>query len=129
MLQRTLNFLQTVFQELLPAPSSSIRQATQQMVQEQDRSILQPVATMTNALNETGPLPEILPAQERITGPYRAIVRQTHPAQRYRDLDALLEQFKRDRLHTVDTRLEIRAVYRPVRKLQPVLEQKDQRKR
>ena len=54
-------------------------------------------------------------------------MRLKHPAQRYRDLDALLEHCKRERLNNVDTRLELKAVYRPVRRLQPIVEREERR--
>jgi hypothetical protein len=128
MLQRTLNFLQAVFHELLPAPFSITEQAMQAMVNEQDTPILPAMSTMKKDLIDTGGVPAVpVSAQERITEPYRALMRLKHPELRYRDLDALLEHCKRERLNNVDTRLELKAVYRPVRRLQPIVEREKRR--
>ena len=126
MLQRILNFLQAILQELLSARFFYAEQATKQIVLEQDAHILQPVSTMVEELHETDPVLMLpLSAKERTTEPYRALVRLKHPMQRYRDLDAMLDKFKRDRLNTVETVLVPSQLHELARQLQRKMEQED----
>jgi len=126
MLQRILNFLQAILQVLQPARFFYEEKATKQLVREQDAHILHPASTRVEELHETDPalmLP--LSARERTTEPYRALVRLKHPMQRYRDLDAMLEKFKRDRLNTVETELVPSQLHELARQLQRRIEQED----
>ena len=126
MLQRILNFLQAILQALLSARFFYAEQATKQIVREQDAHILQPVSTRVEELYETDPVLMLpLTARERTTEPYRALVRLKHPMQRYRDLDAMLEKFKRDRLNTVETELVPSQLHELARQLQRKIEQED----
>ena len=125
-LQRILHFLQAILQELLPARFAYTEQTTQQAVCEQDMSILHSVSTMNKDLNETGEVPVMaLPAREPTTEPCRALMRLKHPAHRYRDLDALLDQIKRDRLKNVETQLIPIPVHELARQLQRHIEQEE----
>ena len=128
MLQRILNFLQAILQALLSARFFYDEQATKQIVREQDAHILHPVSTTEEKLHETDPV-LILPlsARERTTEPYRALVRLKHPMQRYRDLDAMLEKFKRDRLNTVETALVPSQLHELARQLQRKIEQENRK--
>jgi len=126
MLQRILNFLQAILQALLFARFFYAEQATQQIVREQDAHLLQPVSTRVEELYETGPVHMMpLSARERTTEPYRTLVLQKHPMQRYRDLDAMLEKCKRDRLNTVETELVPSQLHELARQLQRRIEQED----
>ena len=126
MLQRILNFLQAILQALLSARFFYDEQATKQIVGEQDAHILHPVSTTEEKLHETDPVLMLpLSAKERATEPYRALVRLKHPMQRYRDLDAMLEKFKRDRLNTVETELVPSQLHELARQLQRRIEQED----
>ena len=126
MLQRILNFLQAILQVLQPARFFYEVQATKQIVREQDAHILQLVSTRVEELHETDPVLMLpLTARERTTEPYRALVRLKHPMQRYRDLDAMLEKFKRDRLNTVETELVPSQLHELARQLQRKIEQED----
>jgi hypothetical protein len=124
MLQRILNFLQAILQELLSARFFYDEQATKQIVCEQDAHILHPVSTTEEKLHETDPVLMLsLSTRERTTEPYRALVRLKHPMQRYRDLDAMLENCKRDRLNTVETVLVSSQLHELARQLQRKNEQ------
>ena len=126
MLQRILNFLQAILQVLQPARFFYEEQATKQLVREQDAHILHPVSTTEEKLNETDPVLMLpLSARERTTEPYRALVRLKHPMQRYRDLDAMLEKCKRDRLNTVETALVPSQLHELARQLQRKIEQEN----
>ena len=126
MLQRILNFLQAILQEVLSAQFFYAEQATKQIVGEQDAHILHPVSTTEEKLPETYPVLMLpLTARERTTEPYRALVRLKHPMQRYRDLDAMLEWFKRDRLNTVETELVPSQLHELARQLQRKIEKED----
>ena len=124
MLQRILNFLQAILQALISARFFYDEQATKQIVREQDAHILHPVSTTEEKLHETDPVLMLpLSARERTTEPYRALVRLKHPMQRYRDLDAMLENCKRDRLNTVETVLVSSQLHELARQLQRKNEQ------
>ena len=126
MLQRILNFLQAILQALHPARFFYTEQATKQIVREQDAHILQLVSTRVEELHETDPVLMLpLTARERTTEPYRALVRLKHPMQRYQDLDAMLDKFKRDRLNTVETELVPSHLHELARQLQRKIEQED----
>jgi len=130
MLQRILNFLQAILQALISARFFYAEQATQQIVREQDAHILHPVSTTEEKLHETDPVLMLpLSARERTTEPYRALVRLKHPMQRYRDLDAMLEWFKRDRLNTVETELVPSQLHELARQLQRKIEQENGKQR
>src|SRR5207248_8602878 len=121
-----LNFLQAILQVLHPARFFYEEQATEQIVREQDAHILQLVSTRVEELRETDPVLMLpLSAKERTTEPYQALVRLKHPMQRYRDLDAMLERFKRDRLNTVETELVPSQLHELARQLQRKIEQED----
>ena len=128
MLQRILNFLQAILQALISARFFYDEQATKQIVREQDAHILHPVSTTEEKLHETDPV-LILPlsAREHTTEPYRALVRLKHPMQRYRDLDAMLENCKRDRLNTVETALVPSQLHELARQLQRKIEQENRK--
>ena len=121
MLQRILNFLQANLQALISARFFYDEPATKQIVGEQDAHILHPVSTTEEKLHETDPA--LMLRLERTTEPYRALVRLKHPMQRYRDLDAMLENFKRDRLNTVETVLVPSQLHELARQLQRKIEQ------
>ncbi len=126
MLQRILNFLQAILQALISARFFYDEQATKQIVGEQDAHILHPVSTTEEKLHETDPVLMLpLTARERTTEPYRALVRLKHPVQRYQDLDAMLDKFKRDRLNTVETELVPSQLHELARQLQRKIEQED----
>ena len=122
MLQRIRNFLQTIFQQLRLARFSSAEQATQQVILERNIDILYSISTM----KKTPVMP--VPVRESITEPYRALKLRKNPAQRYRNLDAMLEQMKRDRLNTTDTQFVPGVVYKSARHLQHILEQEEEQK-
>jgi hypothetical protein len=67
----------------------------------------------------------LLSIQERTTEPHRAFVRPKHPASRYRDLDIMLAEIKRDRLNNTETTLIARPVHRLARQLQRSIEQEE----
>ncbi len=126
MLQRILNFLQAILQVLQPARFFYEEQATKQLVREEDAHILQLVSTRVEEIHETDPVLMLpLTARERTTEPYRALVRLKHPMQRYQDLDAMLDKFKRDRLNTVETELVPSQLHELARQLQRKIEQED----
>ena|SRR5438067_1782125 len=126
MLQRILNFLQAILQALLSARFSYAEQATQQIVPEQNAHIMHPVSTTEEELHETDPVLMMpLAARERTTEPHPAFVRLKHPMQRYRDLDVMLERFKRDRLNNVETELVSSQLHEFARQLQRKIEQED----
>jgi hypothetical protein len=58
--------------------------------------------------------------RERTTEPYPSLVQKKNPALRYRNLDAMLEELKRERLHNMDTQLIPHVAYKPVRHLQRI---------
>ncbi len=129
MLQRIRNFLQTIFQQLRPARFSSAEQATQQVILERDTDTLYPISIMKKDLDETDTIAVMpVPVRESITEPYRALMLRKNPAQRYQNLDAMLEQMKRDRLNTTDTRFVPGVVSRSARHLQHILEQEEEQK-
>lgn len=124
MLHQILNFLQAILQTLLSVRFSYAEQATQQVVREQDAHIPHSVSTTKEDLNETNQAPMMpLSARERTTEPYRALMRLKHPTQRYRDLDAMLENFKRDRLNNVETELVPEPMHKLARQLQRKIKQ------
>ncbi|SRR5258706_5374063 len=119
MLQRIRNFLQTILQQLRPARFSPAEQATQQVIFERNIDILYSISTM----KKTPVMP--VPVRERDTEPYRALMFRKNPAQRYRNLDVMLEQLKQDRLNNTDTRLVPGEAYKSARHLQHILEQEE----
>jgi hypothetical protein len=119
MLQRIRNFLQAIFQQLRPASFSSAEKATQQMILERNTDILYLISTMKKI--PTMPVA----VRERDTEPYRALVRRKNPAQRYRNLDVMLEQMKRDRLNNTGTQLVPGEAFKSARHLQDILEQEE----
>jgi hypothetical protein len=129
MLHRIKSFLRAIFQELHPARISSTQQATRHIIHEQHTDILHPISTMKKDLKDTDMLP-MMPAsvRERTTEPYQAIIRLKNPAQRYRKLDAMLEQLKRDRLNNTDTLLVQGMMHGSARELQRFFEQEEKRK-
>src|SRR5947209_276439 len=119
MLQRIRNFLHTIFQQLRPVSFSSAEQATQQVILERDTDTLYRIPIMKK-------IPVMpVPVRERITEPYRAPMLRKNPAQRYRNLDVMLEQMKRDRLNNTDTQLITEAVCKSALYLQHILEQEE----
>ena len=126
MLQRILNFLQAILQALISARFFYDEQATKQIVCEQDAHILHPVSTRVEELHETDPVLMLpLSARESTTEPYRALLRLKHPIQRYRDLDVMLDKFKRDRLNTVETEVVPSQLHELARQLQRKIEQEN----
>ena len=124
MLQRIRNVLQAIFQQLRPTSFSSAEQATQQVVLERDTDALYPISIMKQDLDDTKRVPVMpVPLRESTTEPHRALIRPKNPAQRYRNLDILLEQVKRDRLNTMETQLIPEEVYKSARHLQRILAQ------
>jgi hypothetical protein len=127
--QRILNFLQAALQALLSARLSYAEQAREQVVHEQDAHI---VSTKQEKLNETecvSMTPLRVPIKERTTEPYPAVVRLKRPAQRYRDLDIMLEYFKRDRLNNVKTELVPEYLHELARQLQSRIEEEERSER
>jgi len=123
MLQRIINVLQAFFQQLCPVRFSSVEQITQQVAHERDTDILYAISTMKKDLDEPATIPvKFVPLGEWTTEPLRAVTHLKNPAQRYRNLDILLEQVKRDRLNTMETQLTSEEVYKPARYLQRILE-------
>ena len=126
MLQRIRNFLQTIFQQLRPARFSSAEQATQQVILERDTDTLYPISIMKKDLDETDTIAVMpVPVRESITEPYRGLMLRKNPAQRYRNLDVMLEQMKRDRLNNTDTQFVPGVVCKSARHLQHILEQRE----
>src|SRR6266567_4426297 len=119
MLQRIRNFLQTIFQQLRPARFSSAEQATQQVILERNTDTLYPISTM----KKIAAMP--VPVRESNTEPYIALMLRKNPAQRYRNLDVMLEQMKRDRLNNTDTQFVPGVVCKSARHLQHILEQRE----
>ncbi|HJT55827.1 MAG TPA: hypothetical protein VJ761_04985 [Ktedonobacteraceae bacterium] len=127
MLHRVMHFLQAILREEHPARFSSPEQAIQQVVREKDTSIEHFIFAVKKKLDQKDMLSAIpVPMKERTTEPYQILMRTKNPAQRYRSLDTLLEQCKRERLNTVNTQLVPRVVYKPVRHLQRMLEQQEE---
>jgi hypothetical protein len=119
MLQRIRNFLQTIFQQLRQASFSYAERATQQVILERNPDILYPISTMKK-------IPAMpVPVRERDTEPYRALVRRKNPALRYRNLDVMLEQMKRDRLNNTGTQFVPGEAFKSARHLQDILEQEE----
>ncbi len=130
MLHRVTHFLQAIFRDEQSTGLSSTEQPMQQVAvaREQDTSAQRISSAIKKELVDKDTLPT-LPAvvRERTTEPYRTLMRKKNPAQRYRKLDAMLEQFKRERLQTMNTQLVPRAAYKPVRRLQRIIEQQEER--
>jgi hypothetical protein len=120
MLQRIRNFLQTIFQQLRPARFSFAEQATQQVILERNTDTLYPISTMKKIAMMS------VPVRESNTEPYIALMLRKNPAQRYRNLDVMLEQMKRDRLNNTDTQFVPGVVCKSARHLQHILEQEEQ---
>ena len=120
MLQRIRNFLQTIFQQLRPARFSFAEQATQQVILERNTDTLYPISTMKKIAAMS------VPVRESNTEPYIALMLRKNPAQRYRNLDVMLEQMKRDRLNNTDTQFVPGVVCKSARHLQHILEQEEQ---
>ena len=118
MLQRISNFLQIIFQQLR-ASFSSAKQATQQVILERNTDTLYPIST-----TKKKPVMPV-PLREPITEPCPALVLRKNPAQRYRNLDLMLEQMKQDRLNKTDTWRVPGAVSKSARHLQHILEQEE----
>lgn len=126
MLQRIRNVLKAIFQQLRSARFSSVEQATQQVVRERDTDILYSISTMKKDLDEPATISvELVSVGERTTEPFRAVMRPRNPAQRYRNLDVLLEEFQRDRLNTMETQLIPEEVVKSARHLQRIFGQKE----
>jgi hypothetical protein len=119
MLQRIRNFLQIIFQQLRLACFSSAEQATQQVMLERNTDTLYSISTVKK-------IPVMpVPVRERDTEPYRALKLRKNPAQRYRNLDVMLEQMKRDRLNNMETQFVPGEVCKSARHLQHILEQEE----
>lgn len=117
MLQQIRNFLQVIFQQLRPVSFSRTEHATQQVIFERNTDALYSIPTMKKIPVTPAPV------RESITEPCRALMLRKNPAQRYRDLDIMLEQMKRDRLNNMDTQLIPEALCKSARYLQYILEQ------
>lgn len=119
MLQRIRNFLQIIFQQLHLALFSAAERATQQVTLERNTDTVYPISTMKK-------IPVMpVPLREPITEPYRALVLRKNPAQRYRNLDLLLEQMKQDRLNNTDTQLIPDVLCKYAQHLQHILDQEE----
>lgn len=143
MLQRIRNFLQTIFQQLRPASFSRTEQATQRVIFERNAdsflktpkpreatTTLQVIFERdTDALYSISTMKKIpvtpTPVRESITEPCRALMPRRNPAQRYRNLDIMLEELRRDRLDNMDTQRVPEVAYRSARHLQYILEQEE----
>jgi hypothetical protein len=126
MLQRIRNFLQTIFQQLRRARFSFAEQATQQVILERDTDTLHPISIMKKDLDETDTIAVMpVPVRESNTEPYLALMLRKNPAQRYRNLDVMLEQMRRDRLNNTETQFVPGVVSRSARHLQHILEQEE----
>lgn len=121
MLRRISHFLQSIHHKLF---SDRATLAKQQMGNTQDRSVRQTISTLQKRFSETDTLPEMpLAAQRRTSEPSRTPVRLKPHAQRYQELDAMLEQLKKDRLNAMETQLVLKPVHELARQLQYDLEQ------
>lgn len=124
MLASISHFLWTVLQKLRAGQSSRGEQVKPQGVRLPERTIQAAVAPMKKSLRETDSIPAVVRAvREPHTGPHRAIVRRRRPAQRYRELDAMLEELKRDRLTDTDTVMVPVPAHHLARQLHRSLEQ------
>lgn len=124
MLQRIRNFLLAIFQQLRPARFSFVKQVIQQVVPERDTDTLYAISTVKKDLAEPARIPvKLVPAEEKTTEPLRTVMHPKNPAQRYRNLDILLEQVKRDRLNTMETQIIPEELVKSARYLQRILEQ------
>lgn len=117
--------LQTFLQRLRKGQSSIHGQVELQKVHPSERTGQLATAPVKKSLRETDSIPAVVPAvREPHTGPYRAIVmRRRRPAQRYRELDAMLEELKRDRLMDTDTVMVPVPAHNLARQLHRSLEQ------
>ena len=116
MLQRISHFLQVIRHKL---HSDRAALAKRQMASARDTSIRQTVSTIQKSFGETDALPVMsLSAQRRTTDSFRTLVRLKPPAQRYRELDAMLEQIKKDRLNAMETQLVQQSAHELARQLQ-----------
>ena len=124
MLQRIRNVLQAIFQQLRPARFSFVEQVIRQVVPERDTDTLYAISTVKKDLDEPARIPvKLVPVEEKTTEPLRTVMHPKNPAQRYRDLDILLEQVKRDRLNTMETQIIPEELVKSARALQRILEQ------
>jgi len=124
MLQRIRNFLLAIFQQLRPARFSSVEQVIQQVVPKRDTDVLHAISTVKKDLAEPARIPvKLAPVEEKTTEPLRTVMHPKNPAQRYRNLDILLEQVKRDRLNTMETQIIPEELVKSARYLQRILEQ------
>jgi hypothetical protein len=124
MLQRIRNVLQAIFQQLRPARFSSVEQVIQQVVPERDTDVLYAISTVKKDLAEPARIPvKPVPVEEKTTEPLRTVMHPKNPAQRYRNLDILLEQVKRDRLNTMETQIIPEELVKSARYLQRILEE------
>jgi hypothetical protein len=104
MFQRLSGLLRFLFQGLPPASFPRTEQA--QSVLKQDMIARHSITTGEKNLKETGPVAAVpLLAKERVTEPYRAVRHWKRPAERYRELDAMLAEIKQDRLLHSETML------------------------
>jgi hypothetical protein len=118
-----MKVLQAIFQQLRPSRFSAVERIAQQVVRKRDTDIMNAISTMKKDLDEPATIPvKLVPVGERTTEPLRAIMHLRNPAQRYRNLDILLEQMKRDRLNTMETQLIPEEVLKSARHLQRILE-------
>jgi len=120
MLQQIRNFLQIILQQLRLASFSRTEQATQQVIFERNTDAFHSISTMKKI-----PMAPAL-VRERITEPHPALMLRRNPAQRYRNLDIMLEELRRDRLNNMDTQLIPEALCKSAQYLQYILEQEGQ---
>ncbi|HLH61247.1 MAG TPA: hypothetical protein VKV20_06135 [Ktedonobacteraceae bacterium] len=121
MLHKVSQFLQALFRDEQTIPFSSSEQAAPQATRERDTGKQYVSSAIKKEFVERDTLP-LMPAivRERTTEPYPSLIRKKNPALRYRNLDAMLEQLKRERLHNMNTQLVPRVAYKPVRRLQRI---------
>ena|SRR5438270_12274770 len=123
MLQRIRNVLQAIFQQLRQT-RFSVEQVIQQVVPKRGTDVLYTISTVKKDLAEPARIPvKLVSVEEKTTEPLRTVMHPKNPAQRYRDLDILLEQVKRDRLNTMETQIIPEGLVKSARDLQRILEQ------
>ena len=127
-MQRATDFLRALLQRLRPVWFFRPGQVKQQKARKQDTSALRVLSSGKKSLKETGTIPALL-FDEPVTEPYRAVVRLKRPAERYRALDAMLEEFKRERLNSTETTMLPEPTHRLARQLQAGIEQREEGQR
>lgn len=104
MLPSITHFLRTILQKLLADHAPGRKQINVQEVHLPERNTQASAAPVRKSLKETDAIPTVMPGVKGPdTEPHRALAYWKRPAQRYRTLDAMLEEMKKDRLTGTDT--------------------------